>query len=145
MSDTEQEIDEDLGDDALDPDAEEPAGEEEVDSETEDQQEEADSVSAATATTEQEQVETEPASPIQRLRAKLPEGARAKLEAQRQRAADMGYLRSFDGAEAEELPAIVGAIPGLEAKRIEKAEARRQLLRQYPSHRTKADGPPDAA
>lgn len=87
----------------------------------------------------------EPVPSVEQARAKLTQEQRDRLEAQRKRAADLGYSKSFEDAEREELPGMAAKAQRQADKQAEKAAKRKALLREYPSMRTAADGPEDGA
>jgi hypothetical protein len=124
------------GDDELDPEIEEQATEETEEAAAEEEEAEKKAASAPTV---------EPVPSVEQARAKLTQEQRDRLEAQRKRAADLGYSKSFEDAEREELPGIAAKAQRQADKQAEKAAKRKALLREYPSMRTAADGPEDGA
>ncbi len=92
-----------------------------------------------------EQAAQDTGSQVEQARRELPPAHRAALEKYGKRAREMGYGFSFDQAEREELPGLAGVIAQKHATKNAKGVARKELLREYPSLRTAADGPESAA
>ena len=57
----------------------------------------------------------------------------------RKRALDLGYPRMFEEAAREKLPGMEAALNRKAEVRDAKAEARKELLKQYPTHRGPGD------